>query len=136
MAQRELVCPEEMAHLVERFNYAPAVKVGQMVYAAGQVGRDSEMNVIDSSLEDHITAAWENVGKVLAAAGCGYEDIVEMTTFHVDLQEQLPTFLAVKDKFIPRQDVPPAWTAIGITELTFPGQLVEIKVIACVPDAA
>ena len=134
MTQRELVAPDEMKHLVERFNYSPAVKVGNLLFAAGQVGRDSDMNVIDSSLEDHIVAAWENVGKVLAAAGASYEDIVEMTTFHVDLQEQLPLFLQIKDRYIPRTDVPPAWTAIGITELTFPGQLVEIKVVAVIPD--
>lgn len=135
MTSRELVAPDEMLHLVERFNYSPAVRVGNMLYAAGQVGRDSDMNVITSSLEDHIVAAWENVGKVLAAAGASYDDIVEMTTFHVDLQEQLPLFLEIKDRFIKRSPVPPAWTAIGISELTFPGQLVEIKVIALVPEA-
>ena len=133
MTQRELIAPDDMKHLVERFNYSPAVKVGNLVFAAGQVGRDSDMNVIDSSLEDHIVAAWENVGKVLAAAGASFEDIVEMTTFHVDLQEQLPLFLEIKDRYIPRTAVPPAWTAIGITELTFPKQLVEIKVVAVAP---
>ncbi len=133
MTQRELIAPDDMKHLVERFNYSPAVKVGNLIFAAGQVGRDSDMNVIDSSLEDHIVAAWENVGKVLAAAGASFEDIVEMTTFHVDLQEQLPLFLEIKDRYIPRTAVPPAWTAIGITELTFPKQLVEIKVVAVVP---
>lgn len=133
MTQRELIAPDDMKHLVERFNYSPAVKVGNLIFAAGQVGRDSDMNVIDSSLEDHIVAAWENVGKVLAAAGASFEDIVEMTTFHVDLQEQLPLFLEIKDRYIPRTAVPPAWTAIGITELTFPKQLVEIKVVAVAP---
>ena len=133
--ERELIVPDEMKHLVERFNYAPAVKVGNMLYCAGQVGRDADMNVIDSSLEDHIVAAWENLGKVLAAAGCTYDDIVEMTTFHVDLQKQLPLFLEIKDRYVKRTPVPPAWSAIGITELTFPGQLVEIKVIAHIPGA-
>jgi len=28
-----------------------------------------------------------------------------------------------------RTAVPPAWTAIGITELTFPKQLVEMKLV-------
>ena len=131
--ERELVTPDEMKHLVDRFNYSPAVKVGNILYCAGQVGRDADMNVIDSSLEDHIVAAWENLGMVLRAAGSDFEHIIEMTTFHVDLQKQLPTFLEIKDRYITRGPVPPAWSAIGITELTFPGQLVEIKVIALVP---
>ena len=130
---RELVTPDEMKPLVERFNYSPAVKVGNMLYCAGQVGRDADMNVIDSSLEDHIVAAWENLGAVLRAGGSDFEHIVEMTTYHVDLQEQLPLFLEIRERYIKRGPVPPAWTAIGITELTFPGQLVELKVIALVP---
>jgi len=130
---RELVAPDEMLHLVERFNYAPAVKVGNMLYCAGQVGRDAEMNVIDSSLEDHFVAAWENLGKVLRAAGSDFEHLVEMTTFHVGLQDHLALFLEVRDRFVPRGPVPHAWSAIGVSELTFPGQLVELKAIAYIP---
>ena len=130
---RELATPDEMRHLVERFNYSPAVKVGNMLYCAGQVGRDADMKVIDSSLEDHIVAAWENLGKVLRAAGADYQDIVEMTTYHVGLQEHLPLFLEIRDRYIPRGPVPHAWTAIGVSELTFPGQLVELKAIALIP---
>ena len=84
-----------MAHLVERFNYSPAVKVGSLIYCSGQAGRDSEMNVIDSSLEDHLVAAWENLGTVLRAGGSDFEHIVEMTTYHVGLQDHLPLFLDV-----------------------------------------
>ncbi|MCR2811518.1 RidA family protein [Microbacterium sp. zg.Y1090] len=130
---RELVAPDEMLHLVERFNYAPAVKVGNLIYCAGQVGRDANMKVIDSSLEDHFVAAFENLGAVLRAAGSDFEHIVEMTTFHVGLQDHLPLFLEVRERFIPRGPVPHAWSAIGVTELTFPGQLVELKAIALVP---
>lgn len=130
---RELVAPEEMLHLVERFNYAPAVKVGNLIYCAGQVGRDANMNVIDSSLEDHFVAAWENLGTVLRAAGSDFEHIVEMTTFHVGLQDHLELFLQVRERYIPRGPVPHAWSAIGVSELTFPGQLVELKAIAYVP---
>jgi enamine deaminase RidA (YjgF/YER057c/UK114 family) len=36
--------------------------------------------------------------------------------------------MKVKDKYM--QAPYPAWTAIGITELAFPGGLVEIKIIA------
>jgi len=51
-----------------------------------------------------------------------------MTTFHVGLQRHLETFMKVKDRYV--HPPYPAWTAIGITELAFPGGLVEIKVIA------
>lgn len=131
--ERELIVPDDMKNIVDRFNYSPAVRVGNLLYCAGQVGRDSNLDVINSSLEDHIVMAWENVGKVLKAGGSDYEHIIEMTTYHVDLQEQLSLFLEIRGRYIKRGPVPPAWTAIGITELTFPGELVEIKVVALVP---
>ena len=65
---------------------------------------------------------------MLAAAGLGYTEIAEMTTFHVGLRDHLATFLAVRDEFL---SAPwPAWTAIGVSELAVSGARVEIKVIA------
>jgi len=129
------ITPDDMKHLGEKFNYSAAVRVGNLLFCAGQVGRDSDMNVITSSLEDHIVKAWENVEAVLAAAGCTTRNIVEMTTYHVDLQEQLGLFVEIKDRFVPRDmAAPPAWTSIGVSELSLPGQVVEIKVVAAIPE--
>jgi len=69
---------------------------------------------------------------VLAAAKLGFSDVVEMTTFHVGLQQHLGTFLAVKDRYLTAPY--PAWTAIGIVELAVPGALVEIRVTARLRD--
>ena len=54
-------------------------------------------------------------------------DVVEMTTFHVDFDEHLGTFMKVKDRYV--NEPYPAWTAIGVSALAF-GSLVEIKVVA------
>ena len=55
-------------------------------------------------------------------------DVIEMTTFHVGLQQHLETFLGVKDRYL--NEPYPAWTAIGISELAVAGGLVEIRVTA------
>ena len=68
------------------------------------------------------------MGRILEAAGLGFDDVLELTTFHVGLRDHLRAFLAVKDEFL--QAPWPAWTAIGVSELAVPGARVEIKVTA------
>jgi hypothetical protein len=57
-----------------------------------------------------------------------------MTTFHVGLQQHLGAFMAVKDRYLPAPF--PAWTAIGVSELAFPGGLAELRVTAALREPA
>jgi enamine deaminase RidA (YjgF/YER057c/UK114 family) len=56
------------------------------------------------------------------------EDVVELTTFHIDLRGEVDEFAKVKDEFFPRDY--PAWTAVGVTQLALPELLVEIRAVA------
>ena len=127
MTDRQIIVPYSMKLLCEQAGYAPAVKVGKTLYCAGQVGRTPELTVIEDP-EQQFLAAWENLRLVLAAGGCDFEDVVEMTTYHVDMQRHMPIFRQVKDEVFPRGTC--AWTCIGVAELARPGLLVEIKCIA------
>jgi enamine deaminase RidA (YjgF/YER057c/UK114 family) len=127
MNSRQIIVPDSMKLLAERAGYAPAVKVGNTLYCAGQVGRTPDLTVIEDP-ELQFLAAWENLRIVLAAGGCGFEDVVEMTTYHIDMQRYMPLFRSVKEKVFPRNTC--AWTCIGVSELAKPGLLVEIKCIA------
>jgi enamine deaminase RidA (YjgF/YER057c/UK114 family) len=64
----------------------------------------------------------------VAQAGLEVCDIVEITTYHVDLKRHLSAFMKVKDEFI--SEPYPAWTAIGVSELISEGALVGIRAIA------
>lgn len=127
MTDRQIIVPDGMRLLFEQAGYAPAVKVGKTLYCAGQVGRTPELSVIEDP-EQQFLAAWENLRLVLEAGGCEFEDIVEMTTFHVDMHSHMPIFRRVKDEVFPRGTC--AWTCIGVGELARPGLLVEIKCVA------
>jgi enamine deaminase RidA (YjgF/YER057c/UK114 family) len=130
---RQAIIPPQMQNLFERFHYAPAVRIGPWLYCAGQVGRDANMNVIQG-VEAQIVQAWENVKLVLTEAGAKFEHVYAMTTYHVDIQAQLQTFVEIKDRYMLRKDPAPAWTGIGVAALTFPGQIVEIQVNAYLPE--
>ena len=67
---------------------------------------------------------------MLSAAGCDLNDILDVTTFHTDPENQFETVLRVKDRNF-RAAPHPTWTAVGINWLA--GFDFEIKVIARIP---
>ena len=127
---REAIVPAAMSNIVTQKGYLPALRVGQLVFVAGQVGRTPDLQVI-ADPEAQFVACWENLRTVLAAAGCDFGDVVDLTTFHVDMAVHHPVFYAVKNRVFPRGTCP--WTAVGVATLTLPGLLLEIKATALVP---
>jgi len=132
MIDRLNIVPPSMQAIVDKAGYLPAVQAGNLVFCAGQVGRDSDLSVVRDPRQQ-FEACWENLRTVLAAAGCSFDDVVEMTTFHVGLRDHLDLFREVKDHLFPRGTCP--WTCLGVSELAVAGLLAEIKCIAIVPGA-
>ena len=74
-----------------------------------------------------MSLAFDNLKAVLKAGGCGFEDNVDVTTFHTDPANQFETIMAVRERVIGKPPYP-TWTAVGVTWLS--GFDFEIKVIA------
>lgn len=132
MPNRQIIVPPAMQPIVDRAGYAPAVKVGNTLYCAGQIGRTANLEVIQDPRAQFI-ACWENLSQVLHAGGCTFEDVVDMTTYHVNMSQHMDVFREVKDELFPRGTC--AWTAIGVSELAWPGLLLEIKCVARVQSS-
>ncbi len=128
MSTRTDITPPAMQNIRERFRYSPGVRAGNLLYIAGQVGRDESLQVV-ADKEAQFVQAFENVKKVLTEAGATFDDVVEMVTYHTDLRD-LELFIAVKDRYITNLDRLPTWTGIGTSALAMPGLFVEIKCTA------
>ena len=128
MATRADITPQAMRTIRERFRYSPGVRAGTLLYIAGQVGRDENLQVVVDK-EAQFAQAFENVKKVLTEAGATFDDVVEMVTYHTDMRD-LELFISVKDRYITNLDRLPTWTGIGTTALAMPGLFVEIKCTA------
>ena len=122
------IIPASMQSSYDNFHFAPAVLDGELLRCSGIIGVDRETMKVAADPETQFAQAFDSLGEVLKEAGGNYSDVIEMTTFHVGLNEHLNVFLEVKDRYI--QEPYPAWTAIGITELAYPDGLVEIRVNA------
>ena len=124
MATRKVIIPEGMENIYDTYHYAPGILVGDTLYISGQVGRDEKLNVVEG-VEAQFAQAFENVGKVLTAAGSSFDDVVEMETWFTDSMADLKTFMAVKDRFFTNRY--PTWTGFAVKGFSMPGILVEIK---------
>ncbi len=124
---RRLIVPPGMENLVERFHYAPGVLIGDTLYVSGQVGRDEQLNVV-TDRRAQFAQAFRNVGKVLAAAGFEFSDVVELETWFLNFPGDLPLFMEVKDQFL--GDTTPTWTGFGVASFSMPGIVCEVKVTA------
>ena len=130
MATRELVIPEGMENIYEQKRYAPGVRVGDMLFVSGMLGRDRNLTVIEEP-EAQFVQLFENRGKVLAAGGATFRDVIEFVGYFTDLQRDFPLFQSVKDRYV-EPDFP-GQTAIGVSQLSTPGLLVELKCTAVIP---
>lgn len=111
----------------QSFNYAPAVAAGGLLFVAGQIGLRADGSVPESA-EEQADWAFRRLGAILEAAGSGFEDLVELVSYHVDVDAQLASFRAVKDRYVHQH--PPTWTILGVAALARPALLVEIKAVA------
>ena len=76
-------------------------------------------------------AVFDKVSAILAGAGASFADVVELTSYHVDIAAHFDTFEAVHGTYVTPPY--PAWTAIELAGLRRPGALVEMRVIARAP---
>ncbi len=112
----------------KQFGYSQGVRAGNLVFFAGQMPVDVQCNVVaEGDIVGQARQVFENLKTVLAAAGLGFEDLVEIVSYHTDMAD-LHAVVEVKAEYI-KADFP-AWTALGVTALAFPGQRLEIKAVA------
>ncbi|MDJ0770739.1 MAG: RidA family protein [Ilumatobacter sp.] len=131
MSERGPIIPPGSEPFYERFHFAPAFRVGNAVYVSGVIGTGDDGSVPDDAAAE-FTQAFANLGATLEAAGTSLADVVDMTSFHVDMSETLGSFMAARDAAMTAPW--PAWTAIGCTELAIPGARAEVKVTAVLPE--
>jgi len=131
MSHRQAVFPAGRQAMYEKHGYSAAVRSGDLLFVSGQVGSRSDGSP-EPDFEGQVRQAFSNLEAVLAAAGCTFDDIVDVTSFHTDPETQMAAVMAVKKERFPKAPFP-NWTAVGVTWLS--GFDFEIKVTARIPPA-
>ncbi len=109
-------------------NLSAAIRVGDMVYASGQLG--TSRAAPDSTIEGQTKLALENTKRVLEAAGTTMENVVRCTVFLTRAADFQNMNRAYRE-FFPKD--PPARSTVVVAALVVPNAIVEIECMAVMP---
>ena len=114
----------------EQLGYADAVIAGDTVYLSGVVVGQRDGETLDAAYE----RTYAHISAILKRAGVGWSDVVDVTSFHTDVNAQIQAMAAVQKKHMAGRI--PAWTAIDVDRLIPDRGITEIKIVARRPAAA
>jgi 2-iminobutanoate/2-iminopropanoate deaminase len=107
--------------------YSQAVKVGDLVYTAGQIGMVPATGAIaGDTIEEQTHQVLQNLKAVLDAAGSGLDRVVKMTVFLGDMAD-FKAMNGVYASYFPAD--PPARSAFQVAALPL-GARVEMEAVA------
>ena len=66
----------------------PAVRSDNLLFVSGQLGARPDGSP-EPEFEAQVRRAFANLEATLLAGGCGFDDVVNVTTFHTDPEKQL-----------------------------------------------
>src|SRR5262245_19253118 len=110
------------------WHFAEASRVGTFVWVSGQRGFDARDQISDDPVEQ-ARVTFQNLEEVLHRAGASVDDIVSLTSYHVDMAD-IEGFRDVKDELF--REPYPAWTVVGVRALAEPRMKVEVSAVAVI----
>jgi enamine deaminase RidA (YjgF/YER057c/UK114 family) len=151
---RTPIIPAALQAVHDRWQFSPAMRAGGLIFCSGIIGTSPDGNrpvhalaggqatsqdpgaavaalvaVRDPAAQ--FATAFETLAAILATAGAGLADLVDLTTYHVDMARHWEVFMQVRAGFLTPPY--PAWTAVEVAGLIVPGGLVELRAVAVAP---
>lgn len=106
--------------------YSQAIDAGNLVFVAGQVGRDPVSGELREGIEAQAERAMKNIVAILDAAGLTFANVAKTTVLLVDIND-FEAVNAVYTRFV--SDPKPARATYAVAALPR-GALVEIEAFA------
>ncbi len=127
MAVKEVICTDRAPGPFQGAPYNQAIRVGDLVFVAGQLGIDLETGELaGAAVGEQTEQTMANLGAILDAAGSGLDKLAKTTVFLMDLGD----FGAMNEVYAQHVgNQPPARSTVQISGLPS-GALVEIEAVA------
>lgn len=137
--RKRIVAPDGHWRWKEDAPFSQAVRMGDFVYASGQISADPSGEIMGpGDIETQTHNAFQNLSNVLEAAGSGMGDLVKLYTFyHCDetgeaLKRYWERMTDVRMQYLTTPG--PTGTAIRVNGFHRPGQIIEIQGVAAIGD--
>jgi 2-iminobutanoate/2-iminopropanoate deaminase len=127
VAEKEIVRTEQAPAPFQGAPYNQAVRLGELVFVAGQLGlRPGEKDMVGDSIAEQTEQVMANLRAILEEAGSGLDKLVKTTVF----LQRLDDFARMNEVYARYVgDRPPARSTVEVAKLPS-GALVEIEAIA------
>lgn len=127
MAEKDVIRTDQAPGPYQGAPYNQAIRVGDLVFVAGQLGISLESGeLVGASVEEQTEQIMRNLAAILDAAGSGLDKLVKTTVFLVDLGD----FADMNEVYARHVGgSPPARSTVGISQLPS-GARVEIEAVA------
>lgn len=115
--------------------YAHGVEIdgpARFLFGAGQVGVEADGRLGDG-IAEQAQLVWRNIERVLASAGMGIGDIVQLTMYLIDREDRADA-RRIRDEAL--GDHRPASTLLFVSGLSDPAWRIEIDFVAAAPAEA
>lgn len=109
--------------------YSQAVRAGQLIFTAGQLGIDPTTGKLVEGVEAQTHQAMRNLQAILQAAGTDLAHVVKTTIFVADLND-FATINTIYGSYF--ESEPPARSTVQVARLPLDAR-VEIEMVAVVP---
>jgi 2-iminobutanoate/2-iminopropanoate deaminase len=108
--------------------YSQAVKVGNFLFVAGQIGIDPKTGRLREGFEEQVKQTFENISAILSDCGYSWEDVVRVVVYLKDLSK-FSDFNRLYQELLKDVSVPPVRSTVEVSSLPM-NALVEIEVTA------
>ena len=108
--------------------YSQAVKVGNFLFVAGQIGIDPKTGKLREGFEEQVKQTLENISAILSACGYSWEDVVRVVVYLKDLSK-FSDFNRLYQELLKDVSVPPVRSTVEVSSLPL-NALVEIEATA------
>ena len=126
------VIQPDTVHDTTAFAYSHAVRMGGVIFVAGQVPRTRNGDLVGKGdVRAQTEQVFENLKDVLEAAGSGLDKVGKVTVFTTSL-EYRPIIHEIRLRIFQEVGHLPASTLAVVTSLADPDWLVEIEAVASV----
>ena len=108
---------------------------GKTVFVSGQLSVNKRGAVVGKGdMRTQTEQTFKNLQHALDAVGARFQDVVKMNLFVVGLKpEHVPIIREVRGRYV-HAEKPPASTLVGVSALVGAEWLIEIEVIAVIPE--
>jgi 2-iminobutanoate/2-iminopropanoate deaminase len=108
-------------------HYTDAVKFGSILFISGIVAVDKNLKVVGGDdIAAQTRCIFEQMKKILTAAGATFSDVLKVTIFLLDVVDRTKINPIRQEYF---GTAKPASTLIGVRELALPGLKIEIEAV-------